>query len=397
MKKRKIGVLLAMSLFTLPVFSQKKFTVSGEMTNNAMMHSKGTITKVYLQTLDATERNVVLDSVDIVNNKFSFTAEVPKELSMYFIGGFDNGGIAFFAEEGNIKLSKFKASTPVASLPTGTPSNDVFGEYLGIQKKEIQKTTAILNEMGLRHNVTNGDIEGKNKAYAAERATEWNESYFRYKLAVMDFLIKNKDAKITPMLLSKELAYIFRPEAVEKNFLPMFNDGLKKQPYYKALKDNTISRKLSAGATTPEISSKTIDGKSFKLSSLRGKYVFIDIWASWCAPCVKEFPYLTELNNLAKDKNFAILSVSIDDKEKNWKESVAQHNIGGIANWIHVSDLVGWGAPVIKEYGVSSVPRSILIDPEGKLIAFDLRGQDMVNKITKILSGDLYYKNEKKD
>ena len=121
------------------------------------------------------------------------------------------------------------------------------------------------------------------------------------------------------------------------------------------------------------------------LSDFKGKYVFIDFWASWCAPCRREIPYLKEvLAYSEKSDNLVVLSYSIDSKEKDWLACIKNNNLIH-KNWIHISTLKGWNTEAIKLFGVKGVPFTALIDPDGNVVEFKLRGEEMVKKLKNII------------
>ena len=127
---------------------------------------------------------------------------------------------------------------------------------------------------------------------------------------------------------------------------------------------------------------KPIDGEStFKLESLRGNVVLIDFWASWCGPCRRENPNVVKTYQKFKDKGFKIVSVSLDSDKKKWKDAIAKDNL----IWpYHVSNLGGWKSNVGKLYGVSSIPFTVLIDEEGKIIKTNLRGKLLEDELDRI-------------
>lgn len=133
----------------------------------------------------------------------------------------------------------------------------------------------------------------------------------------------------------------------------------------------------------PEIALKNPDGKIMKLSSLRGKIVLIDFWASWCGPCRKENPNVVKLYNEYKNKGFAIFSVSLDQDANAWKQAIKQD---GLIWPHHVSDLMGWNTSMTQVYGFNSIPHTVLIDREGKIIATGLRGESLEQKLKELLS-----------
>jgi peroxiredoxin len=137
------------------------------------------------------------------------------------------------------------------------------------------------------------------------------------------------------------------------------------------------------GLTAPEIELKDPNGKLLKLSSLRGKVVLIDFWASWCRPCRAENPNVVRLYKQFKDKGFTVFSVSLDEDAAAWKKAIAQD---GLIWPTHVSDLLGWSTPVIQLYKFNGIPYTVLIDREGKVIATGLRGIELEQKLKEALA-----------
>ncbi len=179
--------------------------------------------------------------------------------------------------------------------------------------------------------------------------------------------------------------------ATEGTFLDAFSQGVnRKFPGTRMSKDFTeyylrVSmnqkgqpKKLPAGAETsgqaaPEVALPDVNGKVVTLSSFRGKYVLIDFWASWCAPCRAENPNVVAAYEKFKDKNFTILSVSLDNTKEAWEKAIKSDGL----TWTQVSDLKGWHSMAAAMYNVQSIPCNFLIDTAGKIIAKNLRGQQL--------------------
>ncbi len=131
----------------------------------------------------------------------------------------------------------------------------------------------------------------------------------------------------------------------------------------------------------PEINMPDNKGKMISLSSFKGKYVLVDFWASWCAPCRKENPNVVAAYNKFKNKNFTILGVSLDQDKGAWQQAVAKDNL----TWTHISDLKQWESAAVPAYGIEGIPFNVLVDPQGKIIASNLRGPDLEIKLQELL------------
>jgi peroxiredoxin len=131
------------------------------------------------------------------------------------------------------------------------------------------------------------------------------------------------------------------------------------------------------GQPAPEISLPDINGKEVKLSSFRGKYVLVDFWASWCGPCRNENPNVVKAYNKYKDKNFTVLGVSLDEEKDDWGKAIQKDGL----TWTHVSDLKHWNSVVVPLYHIEGIPYNVLVDPNGTVIAENLRGPMLEAKL----------------
>ncbi|MDX5345965.1 MAG: AhpC/TSA family protein [Hymenobacteraceae bacterium] len=180
-------------------------------------------------------------------------------------------------------------------------------------------------------------------------------------------------------------AYLIDPEsnfAFADSMATVFQKTLPESDYTKALATKVQKmRGASVGQTAPDIKLPNPEGKELALSDYRGKYVLVDFWASWCGPCRKENPNVVRMYNKYKDKGFEIFGVSLDQNKDKWVQAIANDKL----TWPHVSDLQGWQSSAAQLYNVTSIPQTVLVDKEGKIIAKGLRGEALEQKLASLL------------
>ena len=141
-------------------------------------------------------------------------------------------------------------------------------------------------------------------------------------------------------------------------------------------------KKVSVGAIAPEIALQNPEGETVKLSSLRGKYVLVDFWASWCKPCRVENPAIVKAFKKYKSKGFTVYGVSLDQKKTAWVKAIKKDQL----DWTHVTDYKFWSTPIVKTYSVGQLPSNFLLDPSGKIIAKSLKGEKLEKKLAEIFA-----------
>ncbi len=234
-------------------------------------------------------------------------------------------------------------------------------------------------------------IDVKNIRNPQIKNSKQSKLYYEYAEKVGSVKNTEEKAKIVKQMIDEN------PSSPACIFFIDILDSKKDYAYYKKLSDGlkpyagtqlvhdfiqkTINiKKLEIGNEAPEIALKNPEGKVVKLSSLRGNYVLVDFWASWCRPCRRENPNNVKMYQKYHDKGFEIYGVSLDRDKNSWLKAIKDDNL----TWTQVSDLKFWNSEGAKIYNVRSIPHTVLLDKEGKIIAKNLRGKSLEKKLAEI-------------
>jgi peroxiredoxin len=192
------------------------------------------------------------------------------------------------------------------------------------------------------------------------------------------FMVMHPDYYVSLLLFRNKLL-LGKVQKADKQF-ELFPASLRGSALGKEVALLINAQGPAVGQIAPEITAQTPEGVTYGLSQLRGKYVFVDFWASWCAPCRAELPYIRKAYQRFQQQNFTILSVSLDASKENWLQAVQQDSL----TWINICDLKGWNSPVVKDYFITGIPQSYLLGPDGKIIALNLRRQQLEAALEKL-------------
>ena len=247
---------------------------------------------------------------------------------------------------------------------TGSVSHDVYKVYMSVLNPKMIPYVTNMQAASTEKNTTKKDSLNSTAATQAKDI-----------IASFNTLTKaNAGSPVTTLMLL-QLSNIF-PE-IKENLATIYGElapSAKKGPFAEFI-DKTIASSAfgQIGTMLPDFTQNDVNGKPFKLSSLKGKYVLVDFWASWCGPCRAENPNVVKAFNKYKSKNFTVLGVSLDQDKAKWLEAIKKDGLA----WNHVSDLKYWNNAVATQFGIQSIPASFLIDQTGKIVARDLRGADL--------------------
>jgi len=380
----------ATALLLLPAAAM--FAQSGSFTVKGSLPGAGT-SKAFL--LYSQEGKPLTDSTDVVNGNFEFkgTLATPTMGTLLVTHSGQTLGalrrqrkvdlLSMYLENGEIKVTGTD-SVKRAKI-TGSKLNTENQALVAELKPLNDKMTALYAEESAVKNPTSEQSEAFDNR---------EEAIDKEKRAVYTKFIKAHPASMVS-LNSIQGAVGYYPEASDlEPLLNMLSPELKATTQGKAYVGMLPKLKMVAiGAQAPEFAQNDKDGKSIALSSFRGKYLLIDFWASWCGPCRAENPNVVKAYNQFKDKNFTILGVSLDQPtgRDKWLAAIEKDGLA----WTQVTDLKFWGNEAAVLYGVRAIPQNFLLDPNGKIIAKNLRGAALVNKLAQVTGGNAKSVNPK--
>lgn len=368
--KLKLLVLISLLVATGHSFAQKttlQASVSG---------LKGDGHKATLSVVDG-NKVLPVDTLAI-DHKGNLKASAPcskPSLFLLNIIGVNNSTLHLMLEPGD------KVSLELAYIDTlaflhianakGSANVQLYQQFNDILLRHSQQARRIDNEYIL---------PSTSEKRKEELGQQMQQVQLSQNIAVRQLLEKN-----TNVLMSAFLVTYFDNDA--ETYADLFeavDNGLKEKyadNQFVKYVANKVRTNLGPGRMAPEIAMPDPDGKTRKLSDLRGKVVMIDFWASWCRPCRMENPNVVKLYKKYHDKGFEIYSVSLDKDRTQWLRAIDQDGL----EWAnHVSDLNGWTSSGGATYGITSVPSTVLIDRQGRIIARNLRGEQLANKLKEI-------------
>ncbi|UZR93195.1 redoxin domain-containing protein [Chondrinema litorale] len=250
---------------------------------------------------------------------------------------------------------------------TGSPDTNLLTEYLALD----QKLSTQMNMQRQKY------FETEDKEQAEE---DYNE-FVKNAVAEIKGFIEKADGSIVSIFPATQLNIDEDSEYLTALSNKLFEKYPEEQMVIDLKKKIDAVKNTAIGEVAPDIELQSPEGKDISLSSLRGKYVLIDFWASWCGPCRQENPNVVRVYNKFKDKGFEIYGVSLDRDKNAWNKAIEKDGL----TWLHVSDLNFWNSEVVPLYNIEGIPMTVLLDKDGKIIAKNLRGKALEDKLTELL------------
>lgn len=353
-------ILFILALFPSIVFAQTAgFTISGLVTGLKDGEVK----------ITSTQDNSVLASAPLKAGSFVVKGSIP-EPGLYWIALGSEQPQHIYLENKPIKISGTQKDIKNLKIE-GSASH-----------KDFDKFRQVFNPLIGELNVAAAAVQKANNDKKREELMKIYDSVSNLvKIEVGKFVEAKKSSYVSPFVLFVTAQVDNDILGMEQRFLQL-DEAVRNSGIGKALANYIAYNKVGAvGTDALEFSQTDTAGNAVSLSSFKGKYVLVDFWASWCKPCRLENPNVVNAYNKFHDKNFTVLGISLDQDKQAWIKAIDKDKL----TWTHLSDLQSWNNAVAVQYRVQSIPQNLLIDPNGKIIAKDLRGEELQSKLCELL------------
>lgn len=330
------------------------------------------------------DNNNVSDSAIVKNGQFIVKGKLDEPTAATLLVRFEKSDgksdpvfeqMFLFLEPGNIIIN-VKDSLKFA-IVSGSKSHKEYEQLTKLQQPFNDAIQALYPQYMVYRN--NNDQEGMKRIET--RIDSLNEKMNEE--VNKPYIQNNPKSPIALYVLQQYAGYDINPEQIEPLFVALPKTTQNSTSGIAFKEQIEMAKKTAIGKYAMDFTQNDTLDHPVSLSSFRGKYVLLDFWASWCGPCRAENPNVVKAFNNYKDKNFTILSVSLDQpgKKQAWLDAIHKDGMP----WTHVSDLKFWDNAVAKQYGIRAIPQNLLIDPEGKIIAKNLRADELQSKLDEII------------
>jgi peroxiredoxin len=377
----KIQTISVLFLFAALFFSCAKhegYTVEGQIEgdipDSVMMY-------LLHQTVEGVD---VRDSTEMVEGRFAFKGKLEHPAVHFLRFGNMNTAVPLFLENASIQVKAYADSLPNARV-SGSASHDELMSLIQTLRRydmEAQGLQRDYQQRILAMSALPEEQQQAGQAAVQEVIDLLNANAAAKNSYQKDWPLDRLDKPVGAYIAWANLqSQLYAPEEV----VLISEELVQKQPelpYTRYLAEyvEKVGR-TSAGAMAPDFSLPDPDGNMVSLSDFRGQYVLLDFWAGWCGPCRAENPNLVKAYDLYRERNFTILGVSLDRERAYWLQAIAEDSL----SWTQVSDLKWWQSEAVSIYGLNQIPASFLLDPEGRILARDLRGVELLARLDAIL------------
>ncbi|MDX1761465.1 MAG: TlpA disulfide reductase family protein [Christiangramia sp.] len=371
---RKIALLMiGLTLIVAGCQEDKGYYLSGKI--DGLENGK----KVYISERDETTNSLkTIDTATIKDGSFEIDMEEQDKPVLSFLR-FEgvNGTVAFISENQKISFDVDKDSIRNTKI-SGGKENAALTEYLDHFKQLNQKMVGMQKEM--RQAMMEKDTAKLNSLREAQVELRDNDLNFKKEL-----FNNNKDSYVSVMVLTDLLNMKSLSSSEVRELYAEVSEPIKETALGKSLKEN-LDNAMAAevGSKAPSFTAPNPEGKEVSLEESLGKVTVVDFWAAWCKPCRIENPNLVRTYNKYKDQGLNVISVSLDrpGQKDRWIKAIEEDNL---EQWDHVSNLQFWKDPIAKKYRVNAIPATFILDENGVIVAKNLRGDALSNKIGELL------------
>lgn len=329
-------------------------------------------TPIYLQQVSEGKLQTI-DSSAIKDHKVSFQGNLESPEMTYLKIGDDRKYVNVFLENSPISIQVHIDSLDQAKV-TGSAVHDQLMEFKAILAPLDQKSQQL--SMAYRQAASLEDRQAI-EAQFDELRKEQIESIKKY-------IADHPASYLSPFLIGNYLAFDMDFNELKQELAVIDSAVYDSKDYQKLSERAAKLERVTVGKPAVDFALADTTGTPIHISSFKGKYLLIDFWASWCGPCRNENPNVVKLYNDFKDKDFEIIGVSFDEDRSKWIGAIQHDHL----SWVHVSDLKGWNSAAGKLYAINAIPATVLLDREGKIVAKNLRGEDLRKKLVELYAAE---------